>query len=257
MWCDTMVYTVDIMQTLTRDIQYNDMVLSVMIHRLILSYGLFIVSGCDLVCGVPCTWCGLCQVMLSDRTNCYIRSEDTTHWENPSEWKGGCGAIWWFDVWYSAVYRILFWLWGLLLSNAECYTRLKQIPKMGTWSVSAVWVCWVVVVWVRLIYYVKIWDLYCDPLWHDNVIWFLSAVECMIVWFGWSGLILYSLLYMGRLWECLFLWLSVWKLCRTLFSDICCWSCMVLWLCGLSGLCALLLIYPSVLVWYRWGWGYF
>ena len=103
-----------------------------------------------------------------------------------------------------------------------------------------------------LIDYVGLWDLYCDPLWHDNVIWFLSAVGCMVIWFGWSGLILYSLLYMGRLWECLFLWLSVWKLCRTLFSDICCWSCMVLWLCGLLGLCALLLIYPSVLVWYRW-----
>lgn len=34
MWCDDMVYTVDIMQTITKDIQYNDMVLSVMIHEL-------------------------------------------------------------------------------------------------------------------------------------------------------------------------------------------------------------------------------
>ena len=44
---------------------------------------------------------------------------------------------------------------------------------------------------------------------------------------------------------------------QNLFSDICCLSCMVLWLCGLLGLCALLLIYPSVLVWYRWGGGTF
>ena len=128
----------------------------------------------------------------------------------------------------------------------------SRFPK---WECDrAVWcvVCWAVGAWVRLIYYVGLCDLYCDLLWHDNGIWFLSAMECMVIWFGWSGLILYSLLYMGRLWECLFLWLSVWKLCRTLFSDICCWSCMVLWLCGLLGLCALLLIYPSVLVWYRW-----
>ena len=52
MWCDDMVYTVDIMQTVTRDIQYNDMVLSVMIYELyspwddvILSYGLFYCVG--------------------------------------------------------------------------------------------------------------------------------------------------------------------------------------------------------------------
>lgn len=104
-----------------------------------------------------------------------------------------------------------------------------------------------------LIDYVGLWDLCCDLLWHVNGIWFLSGVECMIVWFVviWADIV-QSRLYLGRLWECLFLWLSVWKLCRTLFSDICCWSCMVLWLCGLSGLCALLLIYPSILVWYRW-----
>lgn len=43
-----------------------------------------------------------------------------------------------------------------------------------------------------------------------------------------------------------------WSYAEHFFSDICCWSCMILWLCGLSGLCVLLLIYPSVLVWYRW-----
>ena len=60
-------------QTLTRDIQYNDMVLSVMIYELyspwddvILSYGLFYCIGLCLVCGVLCTWCGLTEriVML-------------------------------------------------------------------------------------------------------------------------------------------------------------------------------------------------
>lgn len=75
------------------------------------------------------------------------------------------------------------WLWGLFLSNAECYTRLKQIPKMRMWSCICCVVCWTVVVWVRLIYYVKIWDLCCDLLWHDNGIWFLSGVWCMVVWF--------------------------------------------------------------------------
>ena len=48
-----------------------------------------------------------------------------------------------------------------------------------------------------------------------------------------------------------------WSYEEHFFSDICCWSCMILWLCGLSGLCVLLLIYPSVLVWYRWGGGTF
>lgn len=70
--------------------------------------GFLLCRGCDLVCGVLCTWCELCQVMWADRTNCYIRSEDTTHWENPSEWKMGCGAIWWLDMWYSAKSGILF-----------------------------------------------------------------------------------------------------------------------------------------------------
>ena len=104
-----------------------------------------------------------------------------------------------------------------------------------------------------LIDYVGLWDLYCDLLWHDNVIWFLSAVGCMVLWYVviWADIV-QSGLYLGRVWECLFLYLLVWKLCRTLFSDICCWSCMVLWLCGLSGLCALLPIYHSILVWYRW-----
>ena len=84
-----------------------------------------------------------------------------------------------------------------------------------------------------LIDYVGLWDLYCDLLWHDNVIWFLSAMRCMVIWF------------------------VSWSYAEHFFSDICCWSCMILWLCGLSGLCVLLLIYPSVLVWYRWGGGTF
>lgn len=204
--------------------------MSYTVHRLILSYGFFIVPGCDLVCGVLCTWCELCQVIWSDRTNCYIRLSGT-HWENPSEWKRGCGAIWWLDMWYSAVRGILFDCMAYFWVMQNAIPDWSRFPK---WECDrAVWcvVCWAVGVWVRLIYYVGLCDLYCDLLWHDNGIWFLSAMECMVIWFGWSGLILYSLLYMGRLWECLFLWLSVWKLCRTLFSDICCWSCMVLWLC--------------------------
>ena len=114
-------------------------------------------------------------------------------------------------------------------------------------------VCWVdVVLWVDWLSMLN--SGTCTVICSDMITVYGS---CLVwdVWLsglGWSGLILYSRLYLGRLWECLFLWLSVWKLCRTLFSDICCWSCMVLWLCGLSGLCALLLIYPSVLVWYRW-----
>ena len=64
-WCDDVGQTVDIVQTVTKDIQYNNMMLSVMIYELyspwddvILSYGLFIVSDCDLVCDALCTWCG-------------------------------------------------------------------------------------------------------------------------------------------------------------------------------------------------------
>ena len=82
--------------------------MSYTVHRLILSYGLFIVSGCDLVCGVLCTWRGLCLIMWSDRTNCYIRLSGT-HWENPSEWKRGCGAIWWFDMWLSLIHICSAW----------------------------------------------------------------------------------------------------------------------------------------------------
>lgn len=96
----------------------------------------------------------------------------------------------------------LVWLWGLFLSNAECYTRLKQIPKMGMWSVSAVWVCWAEVVWVRLIDYVGLWDLYCDPLWHDNVIWFCLLWDVWLSGLWWSGLILYSLGY---------IWVGCWN----------------------------------------------
>ena len=88
----------------------------------------------------------------------------------------------------------LVWLWGLFLSNAECYTRLKQIPKMGMWSVSAVW--------VRLIDYVGLWDLYCDPLWHDNVIWFCLLWDVWLSGLWWSGLILYSLGY---------IWVGCWN----------------------------------------------
>lgn len=205
--------------------------MSYTVHRLILSYGLFIVSGCDLVCGAPCTWCWLCLVMWSDRTNCYVRSEDTSHWENPSELKRGCGAIWWLDMWYSAVCKFLFdcgaYYWVVQNVIPDWHRFLKW--ECGLYMLCGVLDCGCM---GGLIDYVGLWDLCCDSLWHDNVIWFLSAVGCMVIWFGWSGLILYSLLYMGRLWECLFLWLSIWKLCRTLFSDICCWSCMVLWLCG-------------------------
>lgn len=62
-WCDDVGQTVDMVQTITKNIQYNDMVLSVMIYTvygMMLYYpmGFFIVSSCDLVCGAPCTWCG-------------------------------------------------------------------------------------------------------------------------------------------------------------------------------------------------------
>ena len=204
--------------------------MSYTVHRLILSYGLFIVSGCDLVCGVLCTWRGLCLIMWSDRTNCYIRLSGT-HWENPSEWKRGCGAIWWFDMWYSAKSGILF--------DCRAYYWVVQnvIPD---WSRFPKWECGRAVWCVGgcgsmggLIDYVGLWDLYCDLLWHDNGIWFLSAVGCMVIWFVviWADIV-QSGLYLGKLWECLFLCLPVLKLCRTLFPDICCWSCMVLWLCG-------------------------
>ena len=175
--------------------------------------------------------------MWADRMNCYVRSEDTSHWENPSEWKRGCGAIWWFDMWYSAVCKLLFDCGAYFWVMQNVIPDWHRFPKWECGLVSAVWCVGGCGSMGGLIYYVKIWDLCCDLKWCDNVIWFLSAVECIVVWFGWSRLILYSRLYLGRLWECLFLWLSVWKLCRTLFSDICCWLCMVLWLCGLSGLC--------------------
>ena len=130
--------------------------------------------------------------------------------------KGGCGAIWWLDMWYSAKSGILFdcraYYWVVQNVIPDWHRFLKW--ECGLYMLCGVLDCGCM---GGLIYYVKIWDLYCDPLWHDNVIWFLSAVGCMVIWFGWSGLILYSLLYMGRLWECLFLWLSVWKLCRIFF----------------------------------------
>lgn len=143
--------------------------------------GFFIVSGCDLVCGALCTWCGLCLGIWSDRTNCYVRSEDTSHWENPSEWKRGCGTIWWLDMWYSAVRIILF--------DCRAYFWVVQnvIPD---WSRFPKWECGRAVWCVGgcgsmggLIEYVGLWDLYCDPLRHDNVIWFLSGVGCMVIWF--------------------------------------------------------------------------
>ena len=149
--------------------------MSYTVHRLILSYGFFIVPGCDLVCGVLCTWCELCQVIWSDRTNCYIRLSGT-HWENPSEWKRGCGAIWWFDVWYSAKSGILF--------DCRAYYWVVQnvIPN-----------------WRRF------------PKWERG---------------------LYLLCGCVGLWECLFLWLSVWKLCKNTFF----WY-------------MLLVVYGSLIVW--------
>ena len=158
--------------------------MSYTVHRLILSYGFFIVSGCDLVGGAPCTWCGLCLVIWADRTNCYVRSEDTTHWENPSEWKRGCGAIWWFDVWYSAKSGILFDCRAYFWVVQNVIPNLSRFPK---------WECGCVIIGLYgviscdclggLIDYVGLWDLCCDPLWHDNVIWFLSAVGCMVLWY--------------------------------------------------------------------------
>lgn len=158
----------------------------------------------------------------------------------------------WCDmmIWCVVFCRVwdLVWLWGLLLSSAECYTRLTQIPKMGMWSCICCVVYWAVVVWVD---WLTMWKSGTCTVIYSDMITLYGFCLLWDVWLSglwWSGLILYSRLYLGKLWECLFLWLSVWKLCRTLFSDICCWSCMVLWLCGLSGLCVLLLIYPSVLV---------
>ena len=102
--------------------------------------GFFIVSGlCDLVWGVLCTWRGLCLIMWSDRTNCYIRSEDTTHWENPSEWKMGCGAIWWFDVWYSAVCKFLFDCGAYFWVVQNVIPDWHRFPKWECGLVSAVW----------------------------------------------------------------------------------------------------------------------
>lgn len=113
--------------------------MSYTVHMLILSYGFFIVSGCDLVCGVPCTWRGLCLVMWSNRTNCYVRLEDSSHWENPSEWKRGCGAIWWLDMWYSAVYRILF--------DCMAYYWVVQ-DAVPDWSRFPKWECSCVIIWL-------------------------------------------------------------------------------------------------------------
>ena len=194
--------------------------MSYTVHRLILSYGFFIVPGCDLVCGVLCTWCELCQVIWSDRTNCYIRLSGT-HWENPSEWKRGCGAIWWFDVWYSAKSGILFDCRAYYWAVQNVIPNWRRFPK-----------------WERGLYLlcgcVGLWDVWLSGL--GDLGWYCTV--CYI-WVG-CGNVFFCDCQSG-------------SYARTLFSDICCWSCMVLWLYGLLGLCALLPIYHSILVWYRWG----
>ena len=78
-------------QTLTRDIQYNDMVLSVMIYELyspwddvILSYGLFYCVGavCSGVrCSVCLAWAVSGDLIWQNELLCQV----FTHWENPRE----------------------------------------------------------------------------------------------------------------------------------------------------------------------------
>lgn len=121
----------------------------------------------------------------------------------------------------------------------------------GVWVDVVLWVDWLSMFDSRT----------CTVIWNDVIPLYGS---CLLwnVWLsglgdlGWYCTVCYIWVGCGTI-AMIFLCLPVWKLCRTLFSDICCWSCMVLWLCGLSGLCALLLIYPSILVWYRWGGGTF
>lgn len=155
--------------------------MSYTVHRLILSYELFycVELWSGVWCSVYLVW--LCLVMWADRTNCYARSEDTTHWENPSEWKRGCGAIWWFDVWYSVVCKLLFDCGAYFWVIQNAIPDWSRFPK---WECGrAVWCVGGCGSMGGLIEYVGLWDLCCDPLWHDNGIWFLSAVECMVVWF--------------------------------------------------------------------------
>ena len=149
--------------------------MSYTVHRLILSYGFFIVPGCDLVCGVLCTWCELCQVIWSDRTNCYIRLSGT-HWENPSEWKRGCGAIWWFDVWYSAKSGILFdcrayyWVVQNVIPNWRRFPKWERglyllCGCVGLWLYRWIdWLCrtlglvlWSALTWKRYMVLVCCW----------------------------------------------------------------------------------------------------
>ena len=167
--------------------------MSYTVYGMILSYRLFYCVGvCDLVCGAVCIWRGLCLVIWSDITKRSVRSDNSL---GKSSWikKRLCGAICWFDMWYYAVRGILF--------DCRAYFWVMQnvIPD---WSRFPKWECGRAVWCVGgcgsmggLIDYVGLWDLYCDLLWHDNGIWFLSAVRCMVVWFGWSGLTLYSLGY--------------------------------------------------------------
>ena len=112
--------------------------MSYTVHRLILSYGLFIVSGCDLVCGVLCTWCGMCLVMWADRTSCYVRSEDITHWEILVNEKG-------------AVVRYDDLMCGILLRVGSCLIvgltvsyqiRSGRFPKWECGYMSGICPCW-------------------------------------------------------------------------------------------------------------------
>ena len=156
--------------------------------------------------------------MWADRTNCYVKSEDTSHWENPSEWKRGCSAIWWFNMWYSAVRIILFDCGAYFWVMQNVIPDWSRFPK---WEYGLYLLCGLLGgcgSMGGLIEYVELWDLYCDLLWHDNGIWFLFGVGCMVVWFGviWADIV-QSGLYLDKLWECLFLCLPVLKLCRIFF----------------------------------------
>lgn len=191
--------------------------------------------------------------MWADRTNCYVRSEDITHWENPSEWKRGCGAIWWLDMWYSAMRIILF--------DCRAYFWVMQnvIPdwrRFQKWECGLYLLCGVLGgcgSMGGLIEYVGLWDLYCDLKWCNTAIWFLSGVRCMVVWFGWSGLTLYSLGYIwvdcGNVFFCgcqsgSYAEHFFWYMLLVVYGSLIVWSIGLVW--------ALLLIYPSILVWYRW-----
>lgn len=124
---------------------------------------------------------------------------------------------------------------------------------MGTWSVSAVWVCWAVVVWVD---WLTMLDSGTCTVIRSDMITLYGSCLLWDVWLsglgdlGWYCTVCYIWVGCGNVFFCD---CQSGSYARTLFSDICCWSCMVLWLYGLLGLCALLPIYHSILVWYRWG----